>query len=506
MDGQGQTLQNDLNGNHGHHPNGESSISQDGNDWHDHSGGRVKGKRQGGNYGGDGDRNRQGAESQNWRSEGNRSQQGHRDNWQDGRGQGKRGKRGRGGNRDRDDHHQGDRRQGQEHHQERRGQEQRQERRGQEEHQDQFQERRGKPRHNKDPALEKIQREQDHRGYVFFYQGGSPFSQWHPAFFEVDHVQYNCTEQFMMHQKAVLMGDHDSAEYILSLYEPRKQKEAGRNVYPWKQDLWDRHCYDIVKKGNYAKFSQNEELRDALLETHPKTLVETNPFDKIWGIGLTMDDPNAKFQASWKGRNYLGFILTEVRDQLMSEGYKVQGKSSKRIPGMPEPAKHEKKAAIPGGQGPRLQLYPLQTGKDWFDEESTSSTPAHGVSDLPHPIPKMTKCFISIITTSSDKDSSLLQLSVLSPAGRQNWYVKPSKPVSKQVEEVTGIKYDKGGQMYVSGRKVEALPPKQVLQGLLDFLGEEPAYLVGHNIKSHSCYVIIEAATPAGLNEGWSVT
>lgn len=38
--------------------------------------------------------------------------------------------------------------------------------------------------------------------FTFFFGADSPFSQWHPAKFEVDGVTYNCAEQYMMYQKA----------------------------------------------------------------------------------------------------------------------------------------------------------------------------------------------------------------------------------------------------------------------------------------------------------------
>ena len=38
--------------------------------------------------------------------------------------------------------------------------------------------------------------------FTFFFGAESPFSQWHFAAFTVEGVEYNCAEQFMMHQKA----------------------------------------------------------------------------------------------------------------------------------------------------------------------------------------------------------------------------------------------------------------------------------------------------------------
>ena len=58
----------------------------------------------------------------------------------------------------------------------------------------------------------------------------------------------------------VLMEDHESAEYIMTLHEPRKQKAAGRNVQYWDQEKWDKNCYNIVRDGNVAKvkYSDND--------------------------------------------------------------------------------------------------------------------------------------------------------------------------------------------------------------------------------------------------------
>jgi predicted NAD-dependent protein-ADP-ribosyltransferase YbiA (DUF1768 family) len=44
--------------------------------------------------------------------------------------------------------------------------------------------------------------------------------------------------------------------------------------------------------------------------------VEASPSDRIWGIGLTADDPRAANPASWRGLNLLGFALGDVRTTL----------------------------------------------------------------------------------------------------------------------------------------------------------------------------------------------
>ncbi|WP_431217369.1 NADAR family protein [Puia sp. P3] len=80
--------------------------------------------------------------------------------------------------------------------------------------------------------------------------------------------------------------------------------------------MWDKHKFDLVVAGNYHKFSQNEQIREFLLASGDKVLVEASPRDRIWGIGMGGDNPAAGIPSKWKGENLLGFALMEVREKL----------------------------------------------------------------------------------------------------------------------------------------------------------------------------------------------
>lgn len=67
------------------------------------------------------------------------------------------------------------------------------------------------------------------------------------------------------------------------------------------------------------QFSQNEELKQILLSTYPKTLVEARKDSVIWGIGLDIEDPRRLKKQTWQGKNLLGKILTEVRERLRND-------------------------------------------------------------------------------------------------------------------------------------------------------------------------------------------
>lgn len=153
-------------------------------------------------------------------------------------------------------------------------------------------------------------------GCVLFWKPPSVFGQWTPSAFSVEGVQYCCAEQFMMAQKARLFGDVATRNKILATQDPRVHKRLGQQVTPFDQQTWDAQRLAIVIAGNVAKFSQNPEMLQQLLQTGDKTLVEASPLDRIWGIGLRADHPDATDPKKWRGQNLLGRALMEVREQL----------------------------------------------------------------------------------------------------------------------------------------------------------------------------------------------
>jgi ribA/ribD-fused uncharacterized protein len=160
--------------------------------------------------------------------------------------------------------------------------------------------------------------------FTFFYQSFSPFSQWYKKDFNINSITFNCCEQYMMYCKAMLFDDTETAKEILETEEPRDQKALGRKVKNFEQITWDLFKQDIVYKGNYAKFAQNPDIKKYLFATCNTTIVESSKFDKIWGIGIGIDDP-ARFDIrNWDGENLLGYALTLVREDILKEEKAVQ--------------------------------------------------------------------------------------------------------------------------------------------------------------------------------------
>jgi ribA/ribD-fused uncharacterized protein len=162
-------------------------------------------------------------------------------------------------------------------------------------------------------------------GYLFFWShrpnsdgsiGKTCFSQWFEASFEIDGIRYQTAEHYMMAAKARLFDDRIILPEILAAKHPRDAQKLGQKIQNFQEEIWHAHRFQIVVAGNVAKFKQNSQLKEFILSTQDRILVEASPDDRIWGIGLAADAPNINNPHCWKGTNLLGFALMEVRQSL----------------------------------------------------------------------------------------------------------------------------------------------------------------------------------------------
>ena len=164
--------------------------------------------------------------------------------------------------------------------------------------------------------------------YVFFWGhrpepdgrvGKGCLSQWWPVPFTVDGDSFASAEHYMMAGKARLFGDEEARDKILAAATPGEAKKLGRLVRGFDEATWTAHRFDLVVAANVAKFGQHLALREYLLNTGDRVLVEASPRDRIWGIGMGAGNPAAEDPASWRGLNLLGFALTHARATLRGE-------------------------------------------------------------------------------------------------------------------------------------------------------------------------------------------
>ena len=153
---------------------------------------------------------------------------------------------------------------------------------------------------------------------VFFHlpsEEDGYLSNWYLAPFELDGHEFCCVEQYMMWAKATMFDDKRAAEQILATTDPAEMKRLGREVREYVDSKWSAVRYSVVEKAVSAKFEQNEDLRNRLLNTSGR-FAECAVSDLVWGIGLNMNDPKRFDQCEWVGRNLLGVALGAVYDKL----------------------------------------------------------------------------------------------------------------------------------------------------------------------------------------------
>lgn len=155
----------------------------------------------------------------------------------------------------------------------------------------------------------------------FFWGKISVFSNHCLSKYTLDGFEFNCVEQGMMYEKAKLFDpDGDEIKLIMKETDPSKIKKHGRNVKNYNDVIWSLNRGDLVYKHLKAKFTQNNLMKLALLNTGNKLMVEASPYDKIWGIGMNESDAKKcsaeKLNKALKSGNLLGKLLTKLREEL----------------------------------------------------------------------------------------------------------------------------------------------------------------------------------------------
>ncbi len=146
-------------------------------------------------------------------------------------------------------------------------------------------------------------------------------SQWYPAAFKIDGVLFPTAEHYMMAEKAKLFGDEKILKRVLEASHPSQAKKLGRQIANFDDRKWNSRRFDAVVEGNVAKFGQNAKLKEFLLNTGNRVLVEASPYDRIWGIGMAQDHRDIENPENWCGLNLLGYALMEAREILANSNH-----------------------------------------------------------------------------------------------------------------------------------------------------------------------------------------
>lgn len=136
--------------------------------------------------------------------------------------------------------------------------------------------------------------------------------------FWVDDQIFNSSEQYFMYQKAIHFKDHETAKLILKATNPAEAKRLGRQVKNYNDKSWNAIRDFVMCHGLYNKFTQSKPHKEYLMrdEFYGKLFVEASPIDRIWGVGMDIDNPDIDDESKWLGENALGQLLTSIRNLL----------------------------------------------------------------------------------------------------------------------------------------------------------------------------------------------
>lgn len=153
------------------------------------------------------------------------------------------------------------------------------------------------------------------KDYLLFAGKDTPLSNWFLSTFTIDGITYSSSEQFYAYNKANFAEDIPRATQIIQTTDTRRIKYISKGLNIVDKQEWRIKGTDIMKAGLRAKFEQNEELKQALLETSGLFLVECTR-DKTWGCGVPLYSKEASKPSTWEGQNLLGQLLMELRTNL----------------------------------------------------------------------------------------------------------------------------------------------------------------------------------------------
>ena len=153
------------------------------------------------------------------------------------------------------------------------------------------------------------------RGMAFFTIR-CKLSNFYPCPIRFNGRRYESAEHAYQAEKAIAAKAYDKLQAILDAPTAARAKEIGNDIT--ETPLWSRIKVDRMRDILNAKFRQNRTLGDFLCTIKGKEFIEANAYDFFWGAGVSLKSAEIR-SGRWTGRNQLGKLLTELRNDLLRE-------------------------------------------------------------------------------------------------------------------------------------------------------------------------------------------
>ncbi|CAF1339418.1 unnamed protein product [Rotaria sp. Silwood1] len=146
---------------------------------------------------------------------------------------------------------------------------------------------------------------------VYFYDLNKPygeFSNFYPSPIKLDGYTWPTSEHYFQAQKFISNKTH--YKNVLQLSTPREAFDYVRTYQSSVRSDWAQVKDEIMFKACMAKFEQHPKLKELLLSTGNRLLVEHTKNDSYWGDG-----------GDGTGKNQLGITLMQVRNNIKDKQF-----------------------------------------------------------------------------------------------------------------------------------------------------------------------------------------
>ena len=175
---------------------------------------------------------------------------------------------------------------------------------------------------------------QDASYYGFFGKLNS-LSNFYPAPFIHEGIHYSTSGQYIQARKAEFCGDTEIKKQIMQAASALKCKTLGKEIQNCDNDKWNQVAPEKCSPGILSKFQQNAGIASFLKNTGTKTILECC-YDKVWGNGIPLSNPDCINPKKFKNQGILGSMLEHVREVLLNPAVNTTNK--KTIPGQVNPS------------------------------------------------------------------------------------------------------------------------------------------------------------------------
>ena len=157
-------------------------------------------------------------------------------------------------------------------------------------------------------------------GFTIFHGRTSVYSNFFPAPFKDGNTKFTSSEQMYQHELCLYFGDAHAARQVMLQTDPVAMKKIGDRVAITQSDRredWYKHrAREVMATAVFLKFTKNPILLQHLCAAEGQ-FVEANFHDH------TLKDDDIFNPSCWKGKNWLGEILSDLKDKISSKGAQV---------------------------------------------------------------------------------------------------------------------------------------------------------------------------------------